>query len=166
MKPSTVIGAALLVTLIGCLETDITQPLPFNHRIHTVDNHIRCDTCHDQARTGRSAGLPSVQVCVICHVKDITRNPDAEPVIEEVRRNAEAGTEIPWKRLYKLRHLVDFPHRRHTVIAGLPCGICHGDHGDSETVPTRPLPGTLDKNTCFDCHEDNGVPNQCTYCHR
>lgn len=162
-------GLSLLVAgllLAGCAsEAPVTQPIPFNHRIHTA-NGLTCDGCHQSVMEKPVAGIPRVVLCMGCHTGDITQNPAAQPYIDTIRRYAEADAEIPWVRLYTLPHHVYYSHRRHTAIAGLACTTCHGDIGESETPPEHPVAHTLEMDNCMECHQRLGAENQCAWCHR
>ena len=155
------------IVLAACpAQAQTTQPIPFNHRIHTQTNGLPCETCHQFAFTKPAAGMPRVAICIACHAGDITQNPDAQPYIESVRRHADEGTEMGWVRLYALPHHVYYSHRRHTAIAGLACAECHGDIGESDRPPEYPIARTLDMDNCMECHEQRGAENQCAWCHR
>lgn len=143
----------------------VSQPIPFNHRIHKA-NGLTCDTCHQSVFEKPAAGMPRVTVCMACHSGDITQNPAAQPYIDTIRRHAETGTDMPWVRLYTLPHHVYYSHRRHTAIAGLTCDTCHGDIGERESPPTQPIARTLEMDNCMECHEKLGAENQCAWCHR
>ena len=149
----------------GFWEKPAIQPIPFNHRIH-AENGLTCDFCHQYVFEKPFAGMPRVELCMGCHVGDIAQNPNAKPYIETIRRHAEAGTEIPWVRLYTLPHHVYYSHRRHAAIAGLPCATCHGDIGERVTPPPHPIAQTLTMENCVDCHQEHGVENDCAWCHR
>ena len=43
------------------------QPIEFSHKIHAGDNGIDCNYCHSSARSSKTAGVPSVNVCMNCH---------------------------------------------------------------------------------------------------
>lgn len=154
----------LLVWMSGCQSEPISQPLPFNHQIH-AKNEVGCDVCHEHVSDRASAGLPRVATCMACHESNITENLMAQPWIDLVRKNAAAGTEIAWVRLFQLPHHVYFSHRRHTAIAKLECPTCHGDMGQRFTPPPEAVQ-TLDMEGCMDCHEKNGVHHDCAWCHR
>ena len=53
-----------------------------------------------------------------------------------------------------------FPHRRHTVNAGLQCGTCHtpfAEHGGLTLATT---------NSCDGCHHISDSPRACGFCHQ
>ena len=43
------------------------QPIAFSHKIHAGDNGIDCNYCHSSARSSKTAGIPSANVCMNCH---------------------------------------------------------------------------------------------------
>ncbi len=47
------------------------QPIHFSHKIHAGENGIDCKYCHSSARTSKTSGIPSMNVCMNCH-KNIT----------------------------------------------------------------------------------------------
>lgn len=149
----------------SCAAPPAVQPIPFNHRIH-AENALTCDSCHGDILEQARADMPRVELCASCHSADITQNPAARPHIEKIRWYAEHGSELPWLRLYKLQPHVYFSHRRHTKIAELDCSVCHGNIGESQAPPSRPVARTLDMDGCMDCHEQRGIKNECTWCHR
>ncbi len=161
------LSLAIAALLLGVCSApaQVTQPIPFNHRIHK-DNGLTCEICHQSVFEKPAAGIPRVALCMGCHSGDITQNPAAQPYIESIRRHAEAGTEMGWVRLYTLPHHVYYSHRRHTAIAGLACDTCHGDIGERDTPPAYPIARTLEMDNCMECHERLGAENQCAWCHR
>jgi mono/diheme cytochrome c family protein len=42
------------------------QPINFSHKIHAGQNGINCVYCHTSAEKGKSAGIPSLNVCMNC----------------------------------------------------------------------------------------------------
>ena len=43
------------------------QPIHYSHRIHAGDNEINCKYCHSASRVSKTAGIPSLNVCMNCH---------------------------------------------------------------------------------------------------
>jgi len=43
------------------------QPIAFSHKIHAGDNAIDCNYCHTSARSSKTSGIPSANVCMNCH---------------------------------------------------------------------------------------------------
>jgi Cytochrome c7 and related cytochrome c len=163
----TIVFFASLGVLVAALPCrGAVQPIPFNHRIHTVTNELGCDTCHEGVMKSPRAGLPRVELCMGCHEGDITTNKTAEPYIATLRQHAKAGKELPWVRLYELPKNVYYSHRRHTAIAKLDCAVCHGEIGKSDRPPVEAIDRTLDMRNCIACHEKHAVGNDCAWCHR
>ena len=44
------------------------QPIHYSHKIHSGDNQIECKYCHSSARVSKHSGIPSLNVCVNCHM--------------------------------------------------------------------------------------------------
>jgi cytochrome c2 len=44
------------------------QPIAFSHKIHSGDNLIDCEFCHDAARRSKHSGIPGTTTCMKCHV--------------------------------------------------------------------------------------------------
>jgi cytochrome c551/c552 len=44
-----------------------SQPIEFPHTIHAGKNGIDCKYCHNSVTKSKSAGLPTVNVCMNCH---------------------------------------------------------------------------------------------------
>lgn len=160
---ATAVGVLWLVTACGGAKT---QPIPFNHKLHVTKAELQCDSCHENVAEGTVAGFPRVRVCMRCHKNEEPSNPAAVPYIEDLRRHAKEGTDVPWQRLYALPRHVYFSHRRHTEIAGLDCKECHGDMGELTAPPTEPVARTLTMANCLACHVERNVQNDCAWCHR
>jgi hypothetical protein len=139
------------------------QPIAFYHSVHAGQNQIPCMYCHYTADRSESAGIPSVKLCVGCHVPG---SASAEPrtaqlAFPSAQRNkfwnAEAsklveywrkGEPVPWVRIHDLPEHVKFPHFMH-VNAGLQCQTCHGPVEKMEKVYQF---SSLQMGWCIDCH--------------
>ena len=144
----------------GFSRATIEQPIDFNHRLHVVDEELECASCHPGFETEASSGLPSNELCALCHSEPQGDSAEELRLVELL----EAGTPLEWRRLFRQPPHVFFSHRRHVVVAGMECAECHGDIGQSEAPPDvrEPLP----MSTCIECHEQQGVANGCAACHR
>lgn len=139
------------------------QPIAFYHDVHAGQNQIPCMYCHYTAERSPSAGIPSVQLCVGCHVpgsaitapeqatlvfpgadRDSLWNAEAQKLVEHWQRQ-EA---IPWVRVHRLPEHVKFPHSAH-VRVGLECSTCHGPVEEMEKVYQF---SSLQMGWCVDCH--------------
>ena len=139
------------------------QPIAFYHNVHAGDNQIPCMYCHYSADRSVDAGIPSVRVCVGCHVpgssvvppnqaqlgfpqadRDSTWNAEALKLVS-YWKNQEA---VPWVRVHRLPEHVRFPHNMH-VNSGLQCQTCHGPVQEMEEVYRF---SSLQMGWCIDCH--------------
>ncbi|MDP9348336.1 MAG: cytochrome c family protein [Gemmatimonadota bacterium] len=139
------------------------QPIAFYHSVHAGQNQIPCMYCHYTADRSESAGIPSVKLCVGCHVPGSASAPPAQaqlafPTAQRNKFwNAEAtklvdfwkrGEPIPWVRIHDLPEHVKFPHFMH-VNAGLQCQTCHGPVEKMDKVYQF---SSLQMGWCIDCH--------------
>lgn len=141
-------------------EPSTLQPIEFSHKKHS-DTGLPCDTCHQYFEDHASAGLPGVDVCMMCHTAALTQSQEEE----KIREFAELGKEIEWVRLYRLPDHVYFSHRRHVVLGKLECSTCHGGIGESIKPPPKPE-FEVAMPTCIACHQKMGADTDCYACHR
>lgn len=160
-----------------------SQPIEFPHSIHAGINGIDCKYCHNSAEKSKSAGIPSVNVCMNCH-KGIQGNTDAQKA-QIAKIYAAAGYDpegagkytgktqpIIWNKVHVLPDHVYFNHQQHVVVGGLDCVQCHGDMTKESTarvVPVEELSkiegnipltrATLTMGWCIECHGSKEVSN-------
>jgi hypothetical protein len=139
------------------------QPIAFFHSVHAGQNQIPCLYCHYNADRSPAAGVPSVQLCVGCHVpgsanfapeqaqlafpgpeRDSLWHAEAQKLVGYWQRQ-EA---IPWVRVHQLPAHAQFPHMSH-VRVGLQCQTCHGPVEEMEEVYQF---SSLQMGWCIDCH--------------
>ncbi len=183
------VAAVFLAVLLTRAETfgKGRQPIAFNHKKH-VQRHVACAVCHPLYKTHTRAGIPGVKTCIRCHEEVIFRMPEKE----KIQAYREAGTEIPWTRVYRakpdtygldkyfagipgkiLDHIyggknpINFSHRRHTTLGKVDCSECHGDVAGMEIPLTKPLI-PIEMPRCLACHEKQRekVSVDCADCHR
>jgi len=154
------IGAVSLLALRPYRNTGPAQPIPFSHGHHADDMGISCFFCHDGADRSQVAGMPSVDKCLLCHDVLLRDFPPLRPLHE----HAQAGTPVPWARVYRLPDYVFFNHQQH-VLEGIDCGHCHGDVKGMERIA---LNQPIDMGFCVDCHRlpEHNVSVDCWLCHR
>lgn len=141
-------------------EPSTSQPIEFSHKKH-LDKGLPCSTCHQYFEDHASAGMPEVEVCMMCHTAALTQNQEEE----KIREFAGLGKEIKWVRLYRVPDHVYFSHRRHVVLGKLECSTCHG--GISESIKPPPEPEfELTMDVCIACHQKMGADTDCYACHR
>jgi mono/diheme cytochrome c family protein len=145
------------------------QPILFSHKIHAGDNAINCQYCHSGVERSKTAGIPSVNVCMNCH-KGISTGPNIGSVegTEEIKKIYAAagwdpdkgeynkpGHPIEWVKVHNLQDFVFFSHQQHVKVGKQDCANCHGDVKQMTTVQqVQPL--TM--GWCIDCHRKTEVP--------
>jgi hypothetical protein len=141
-------------------DTSPVQPVEFSHKIHAGDNEIPCQYCHVYAARTPSAGVPSVEKCMGCHVSIATDTPE---IIKVAQYYADQQP-IPWIKVYDVPDFVHFTHKRH-IKADLECQQCHGPVETMDRI-TRQQP--LRMPWCVECHTRKEVENgrDCWTCHK
>ena len=184
-------GLVVAMSLIVCLFLSLysigiledyrpSQPIAFPHDIHAGKNGIDCRYCHNSAIDGKTAGIPTVNVCMNCH-KQIAGADQQVPEIAKVY--AAAGwnpgkkvytgktKEIVWNKVHVLPDHVYFNHSQHVVVGGVDCKQCHGDmtteNKTARVVPVSELnkiegnikltKATLTMGWCIECHAEKEV---------
>lgn len=144
-----------------------TQPIAFSHKIHAGDNAIDCQYCHSGAEKSKTAGIPTVNVCMNCH-KGISEGPSGEKGTAEIAKIYEAAgwdpekgkynkpeKPIEWIKVHNLQDFVFFSHQQHVKVGKQECETCHGDVKKMTTVKQE---NTLTMQWCVDCHRTTEVP--------
>jgi mono/diheme cytochrome c family protein len=179
-----VIFLSLIVTLFqGLYRINIvenyqpSQPIAFPHNKHAGVNGIDCKYCHNSVAKSKSAGIPTVNVCMNCH-KQI--NGEGKPYAAEIKKIYSAAGYDPtgsgkytgntkpivWNKVHVLPDHVYFNHSQHVVVGGIDCKQCHGDMTKmSEAVKVQPVEElnkiegniklskpTLTMGWCIECH--------------
>lgn len=154
-----------------------SQPIQFPHAIHTGVNGIDCKYCHNSVDKSKTAGLPSVNVCMNCHKQINGVTPAQQEKIAKIYEAAgwdPAGAgkytgvtkEIVWNKVHALPDHVYFPHSQHVAVAGIDCKQCHGDMTKQvENVKIQPVEElnkiegnvqltrpTMTMGWCIECH--------------
>ena len=182
---SLIIVLAVIVTLFQSLYRinvvegyQPSQPIAFPHDRHAGVNGIDCKYCHNSVTKSKSAGIPSVNVCMNCH-KQI--NGEGKPFAGEIKKIYDAAgwdvssgagkytgktKPIVWNKVHVLPDHVYFNHSQHVGVGGIDCKHCHGDMTTmNETVKVQPVEElnkiegnikltkpTLTMGWCIECH--------------
>ena len=150
------------------------QPIHYSHKIHAGDNQIDCNFCHSSARKSKTAGIPSLNVCMNCH-KNISEVAPETATAEyskefydgEIAKLYKAvgwdaanqqytgKTEpVKWVRIHNLPDFVYFNHSQHVTVAGVACQTCHGEIQTMEIVEQF---SPLTMGWCISCHKETNV---------
>jgi len=159
------------------------QPIKYSHKLHAGTLGIECKYCHNSVEKSKTAGIPTVNVCMNCHkgisegkqygTEEIQKIYDAagfDP--SDINAGYTGETEpIKWVKVHNLPDHVYFNHSQHVKVGGLDCKQCHGDM-TKETVGrvmtmeelnaveendikfTRP---TLTMGWCIECHGEKEI---------
>jgi hypothetical protein len=130
------------------------QPVKFSHVIHAGENEIDCQYCHHTAEYSKSAGIPSMNVCMNCHtlVRDATRSGKFE--INKIHAAVDSGKPIEWIRIHRLPDFVYFNHSQHVGVGELECSECHGPVEEMHVLQQYE---DLSMGWCLDCHRSRKV---------
>ena len=155
------------------------QPIYYSHRVHAGINQINCLYCHGNAYEGKSATVPSVNICMNCH-KTITTyekgpklygkdgreiNGTAEiakvhkaagfdPTKQPVTWDPSKAKPIEWVRIHSLPDHVYFNHSQHTRAGKVQCQTCHGNIPEMDEVKQF---SELSMGWCINCHRNTKV---------
>lgn len=183
---SVVIVLGVLVTLFLALyRIDVkegyqpSQPIDFPHSVHAGINGIDCKYCHNSVTESKTAGLPTVNVCMNCHKQVTGSTPEQQEKIAAIYEAAGwDGTQftgktkpIIWNKVHVLPDHVYFNHSQHVVVGGVDCKQCHGDMATMEqTAMVQPVSElnkiegnialtkpTLTMGWCIECHAEKGI---------
>ena len=154
---------ALALTALGVIHFDyrgMKQPVEFNHRKHVAELGITCDACHSSYEKETFSGFPKTEDCASCHAEAQGTGQQEKVLVEKLKR----GENLEWKRLFAQPAHVFYSHRRHVVVAKIPCATCHGDITNSTSPPRKVH--KLAMTECIACHQKSKVSVACTTCHR
>jgi mono/diheme cytochrome c family protein len=130
------------------------QPIAFSHRIHAGQYEIDCKYCHTGVMKGKSATIPSVNICMNCHNRITTGTNTGEGEIAKITRAFNQNKPIEWVRIHNLPDLAYFNHSQHVNVAGVECQTCHGQVQEMDVVRQHSL---LTMGWCIDCHRKTDV---------
>ncbi len=140
------------------------QPIKFSHKLHAGTHKIECQYCHSGASKGKSAVIPSANVCMNCHMAiqegpkygatEISKIYAASGWDPAKGEYANEPKPIEWVRIHNLPDHVYFNHAQHVNAGGLECQQCHGPIEEMEVVEQHSL---LSMGWCIDCHTETEV---------
>jgi mono/diheme cytochrome c family protein len=184
------LGVLFLFVLIGfyCTKAGIglgrqkdyqpVQPIYYSHKVHAGINQINCLFCHGSAWESKTAGIPSVNVCMNCHKAVTTYEKGPKLYTEkgdEINANNElaklfkaAGFDpqnpnkwdptqakpIEWVKIHNLPDHVYFNHSQHVKTGKVQCQSCHGEVTAMDEVKQVE---ELSMGWCVNCHRNTKV---------
>jgi len=160
-RQQAAIAVSLLALALVCAavaaHAQASQPIKYSHKVHVTDNGIDCRFCHSSAVKSTSAGIPSVEKCMICHRVIAVDQPEVKKIAQYWKEKKP----IPWNRVTDLPDHTYFPHKR-MVNAGVPCLTCHPGIDKAEAAVQK---REFTMGWCMDCHRKRGVSIDCWTCH-
>ncbi|NOU39509.1 MAG: c-type cytochrome [Ferruginibacter sp.] len=160
------------------------QPIFYSHKVHAGTNQISCLYCHGGAQDSKQASIPSVNVCMNCHmaVKEykgeaITRedgtavngtaeiqklyayagwNPATKSYNPDNNKDGipDGASPIQWIKIHNLPDHVYFNHSQHIKVGKQQCQTCHGNIQEMAEVKQF---ADLSMGWCVNCHRESKV---------
>jgi hypothetical protein len=152
------------------------QPIYYSHKVHAGINQINCQYCHIGVYQGKQATIPSVNICMNCHmaINEYTGEKlykeDGEEVngTEEIKKlykyadydpsmtswDATKAKPIEWSRIHNLPDHVYFNHSQHVNAGKVACQTCHGEIQKMDEVKQF---ADLSMGWCINCHRETQV---------
>jgi hypothetical protein len=151
------------------------QPIYFSHKVHAGTNQVSCLYCHSGAQDSKHATIPSVNVCMNCHmaIKEYAGDPITREDGTSVNGTAEIqklyqysgwdpgakkydkpGKPIEWVRIHNLPDHVYFNHAQHVRVGQQKCQTCHGN---VQEMPEVAQFADLSMGWCINCHRTTHV---------
>lgn len=151
------------------------QPIFYSHKVHAGVNQVNCLYCHGGAQESKHANIPSVNICMNCHMAineykgDKLYTAEGKEVngTEEIQKLYKyAGFEpgkawdpskakpIEWTRVHSLPDHVYFNHSQHVMVGKVQCQTCHGEITKMDEVKQF---AELSMGWCINCHRETKV---------
>lgn len=152
------------------------QPIYYSHKVHAGVNQINCLYCHGGAQDGKHANIPSVNVCMNCHLtineytgkeKLLTADGDEVNGTAEIQKlykyagytpgqpwDASKAKPIEWVKIHNLPDHVYFNHSQHVKAGGVQCQTCHGEVTNMGEMKQF---SDLSMGWCVNCHRETKV---------
>jgi mono/diheme cytochrome c family protein len=160
------------------------QPIYYSHQVHAGVNQISCLYCHGGAQDSKHANIPSVNVCMNCHmaIKEYKGDPivkeDGTPVngTAEIQKlyayagwnpttrsynpdnnhdgQPDGSQPIHWVKIHNLPDHVYFNHSQHVKVGKQQCQTCHGN---IQEMPEVYQFSDLSMGWCINCHRESKV---------
>ncbi|MES2777014.1 MAG: c-type cytochrome [Bacteroidota bacterium] len=153
------------------------QPIYYSHKVHAGTNQINCLYCHGGAQAGKHANIPSVNVCMNCHmaineytgekmfdennneingtsqIQELYKYAGFDPKVSKVWDPSKAKP-VEWVKIHSLPDHVYFNHSQHVVAGKVACQTCHGEIQKMDEVKQF---ADLSMGWCVNCHRETKV---------
>ncbi|MBT4760795.1 MAG: cytochrome c3 family protein [Bdellovibrionaceae bacterium] len=135
------------------------QPIPYSHELHAGKLKIDCKFCHTTTDISRHASVPSLNICMNCHMSVKLES----PLVQKLQGHFMDDKPVVWQKVNLLPDHVKFNHSAH-INAGKQCQECHGP---VEEMPVVYQWSDLSMGWCVNCHRkpENNAPITCGTCH-
>jgi len=130
------------------------QPIKFSHLVHAGQNQIDCKYCHTTVETSKTASIPSVNICLNCHVLVREGTKSGRFEIDKIVHAAETNQPVEWIKVHNMPEYVFFSHAQHVSAGKLDCESCHCD---VKTMDRIVQVKDLSMGWCVNCHRDTKV---------
>ena len=151
------------------------QPIYYSHKVHAGKNQISCLYCHGGAQEGKHANIPSVNVCMNCHMiineytgsagklyaedgTEINGTAEIQKLYEyagwDGRKYVNEGKPVEWVKIHNLPDHVYFNHAQHVNAGKVQCQTCHGPITEMGEVYQFT---DLSMGWCVNCHRETKV---------
>lgn len=151
------------------------QPIFYSHKVHAGVNQINCLYCHGGAMEGKHANIPSLNVCMNCHMtiteytgeqlyredgSEVNGTAEIQKIYAAVGYNPASkeytgeGKGIEWVKIHSLPDHVYFNHSQHVAVGGVQCQTCHGEIQNMDVVKQF---ADLSMGWCVNCHRETKV---------
>lgn len=155
------------------------QPIYYSHKVHAGTNQISCLYCHGGAQEGKHANIPSVNICMNCHMA-VTEYTGTDKLYKEDGTEVDGTAEIQrlfkyagyepgkpwdpskakpveWVKIHNLPDHVYFNHSQHVTAGKVACQTCHGEIQKMDEVKQFT---DLSMGWCVNCHRETKVQFQ------
>ena len=151
------------------------QPIYYSHKVHAGVNQINCQYCHIGVYQGKQATIPSVNICMNCHMnineykgeKMYTEEGEEVNGTDQIKKlykyagfeegkpwDASKAKPIEWARIHNLPDHVYFNHSQHVKAGKVQCQTCHGEIQKMDEVKQFT---DLSMGWCINCHRETKV---------
>lgn len=153
------------------------QPIYYSHKVHAGINQINCLYCHGGAQESKHAGIPSLNVCMNCHmaineyngeqlftedgkevngtaeIQKLYKYAGFDPAVSKQWDPSKAKP-IEWVKIHNLPDHVYFNHAQHVTAGKVQCQTCHGEIQNMGEVKQFT---DLSMGWCINCHRETKV---------